>query len=308
MATCFRSSALKASAHLATGGNSLWFRRDFRLGFAGPDCKMTSDKEAWMRGSGFMRHSDPDLAIWQARPAVSASDMGMNTSVATKECITCQRGLWGQKGAISGETYAGADFTLAIYEALYQCVWSMRKVLEHYQAKTRNVKHQPWINREAMCFDAVGQKSLKLLAWLRDVLGLEQEVVTSALTISYLFPVAPSVLGSSWWNSPVGNRLRVTVDDFCADKTRPVAPWSQRFMLVLNEPRQGALSRVQEKITTTARLRRLVVVIHERPGRKRLSRTHYRRHSTNDVTCTELAIFPVGTISFFSHSWVERLC
>jgi len=160
-----------------------------------------------------MRHSDPDLAIWQARPAVSASDMGMNTSVATKECITCLRGLWGQKGAISGETYAGADFKQAIYEALYQCVWSMRKVLEHYQAKTRNVKHQPWINREAMCFDAVGQKSLKLLAWLRDVLGLEQEVVTSALTISYLFPVAPSVLGSSWreqscWQSFEGDCRR----------------------------------------------------------------------------------------------------
>jgi len=97
--------------------------------------------------------------------------MGMNTSVATKECITCLCGLWGQKGAMSGETYTGADFKQAIYEALYQCVGSMRKVLEHYQAKTRNVKHQPQINREAMCFDTVGQKSLKILAWLRDVLG-----------------------------------------------------------------------------------------------------------------------------------------
>jgi len=57
----FVQVALTASAHLATGGNSLWFRPDFRLGFAGPDCKMTSDKEAWMRGSDFLIHNDPDL-------------------------------------------------------------------------------------------------------------------------------------------------------------------------------------------------------------------------------------------------------
>jgi len=60
----FVQVALTASAHLATGGNSLWFRLDFRLGFTGPNCKMTSDKEAWMRGSGFLRHSDPDLVTW----------------------------------------------------------------------------------------------------------------------------------------------------------------------------------------------------------------------------------------------------
>jgi len=53
----FVQVALTASAHLATGGNSLWFRPDFRLGFAGPDCKMTRDKEASMRGSDFLRHT-----------------------------------------------------------------------------------------------------------------------------------------------------------------------------------------------------------------------------------------------------------
>ena len=78
----------------------------------------------------------------------------------------------------------------------------------------------------------------------------------------------------------------------------PVAPWSHRCLVVLNEPRDGALSRVWEKITATAGLRRVVGVIHERPGQKRLPRKHYMRHSTNDVTCTELAIFPAGTNSF----------
>jgi len=56
----FVQMALTASAHLASGGNSLWFRPDLRLGFTGPDCQLTSDKEAWMRSSGFTRHSDPD--------------------------------------------------------------------------------------------------------------------------------------------------------------------------------------------------------------------------------------------------------
>ena len=123
-------------------------------------------------------------------------------------------------------------------------------------------------------------------------------MLTSALTINCLFLVSPSVLGTSWGDSPVGYHWRVTVDNFCPDQTGPVAPWTHRCLLVLNEPREGALSRVWEKITATARLRRVVVVIHERPGGKRLSRTHYRRYSTNDVTCTELAIFPAGTICF----------
>ena len=45
----------------------------------------------------------------------------------------------------------------------------------------------------------------------------------------------------------------------------------------------------------------VVVVIHERPGRKRLSQKRdiiCWRYTTNDVTCTVLAIFPAGTISF----------
>jgi len=54
----FVQVALTASAHLATEGDSLWFRPDFRLGFAGPDCKVTSDNEVCMRGSGFMRQSE----------------------------------------------------------------------------------------------------------------------------------------------------------------------------------------------------------------------------------------------------------
>jgi len=102
------------------------------------------------------------------------------------------------------------------------------------------------------------------------------------------------VLGTS----PVGGHWRVSVDNFCAPKTGPVAPWSHRCLLVLNEPRDGAISRVWEKTNATARLRQVSVVIHERPGGKRLSRKHYRRYTTNDVTCTELAIFPAGTVSF----------
>jgi len=49
----FVQVALTASAHLATGSSCLWFQPAFRLDFTGPDCKMTSEKEAWMRGSDF---------------------------------------------------------------------------------------------------------------------------------------------------------------------------------------------------------------------------------------------------------------
>jgi len=143
-----------------------------------------------------------------------------------------------------------------------------------------------------------GQLPLEIVAWLQDTFGLEQQVVTSALTINCLFPVAPSVLGTSWGDTSAGYHWRVTVDNFCPDLTGPAAPWAHRCLLVLNEPREGDFSRVWEKISATARLRKVVVVIHERPGGKHLSRTHYRRNSTNDVTCTELAIFPAGNICF----------
>jgi len=143
-------------------------------------------------------------------------------------------------------------------------VGSMRKVLEHSKAKTSHVKEQPRINGNAMRFDIVGQLPLENIGWLRDVFDLEQEVMTSALTLNCLFPVVPSVLGSSWGDSLVGYHWRVTVDNFCPDM-KPVAPWSHRCLVVLKEPRDGALSREWEKITTTARLRRVVVVIHERP-------------------------------------------
>ena len=64
----------------------------------------------------------------------------------------------------------------------------------------------------------------------------------------------------------VGYHWRVTVDNFCPDTTGPVEPRSHRCLVFLNEPRDWALSRVWEKITATARLRRVVVIIHERPG------------------------------------------
>jgi len=300
--------ALTASAHLVSGGNSLWFCPDLRLGFAGPDCKMTIDKEAWMRSLGLMRHSDPRLVTWRTGPAVPACDMGMDASVATKERITCLCGLWGQKDATSIETCAGADFQQATsietcagadfqqaaYEVMSECVRSVRKFLEHKQQKTRNVKQQPRLNVAAMRLSMAGQIPLEIIAWLRDVFGLEQQVLTSALTCNCLFPVEPTVLGTSWGDSPVSKHWKVTVDDL----TGQVAKWSHRCLLVLNEPIDGALSRVWEKINATARLRQVVVVIQERPGGKRLSRKHYRHYTTNAVTCTELAIFHAGTISF----------
>ena len=125
-----------------SGEKRLWFHQDLRLGFAGPDCKMTSDKEAWMRGSDFIRHSDPDLVTFQTGYASLFGGMarGIDTSVATTERITCLCGLWRQKNATSGETCAGTDFQQAAYEVLYECVGSMCKVFEHTQAKTRNVK------------------------------------------------------------------------------------------------------------------------------------------------------------------------
>jgi len=126
-----------------------------------------------MRESGFMRHSDPDLVTWQTRPAVLTGGMGMDTSVATKERVTCLCGLWGQRNVTSGETCAGADFQQAAYEVVYECIESMRKVVEFDQEKTRNVKQQPRMDTMARRFDMIGQLSLEIAAWLRDAFDLE---------------------------------------------------------------------------------------------------------------------------------------
>jgi len=65
------------------------------------------------------------------------------------------------------------------------------------------------MNRKAMRFGMIGQLPFEIVAWLRDVLGLEQQVMTSALAINCLFPVAPSVLwfvgGQSGWLSLDGD-------------------------------------------------------------------------------------------------------
>jgi len=98
------------------------------------------------------------------------------------------------------------------------------------------------MNREAMRFGIVGQLPLGMVAWLRDVFDLEQQVVTSALTTNCLCPVAPSVLGTSWGDSLVGYHWMVTVYNFCPDQTGPVTPWAHRCLLVLNEPRQASLT------------------------------------------------------------------
>jgi len=40
-------------------------------------------------------------------------------------------------------------------------------------AKTRNVKQQPWMNGIAMRFDMIGQLPLEIIGWLRDAFHLE---------------------------------------------------------------------------------------------------------------------------------------
>jgi len=142
------------------------------------------------------------------------------------------------------ETYPGAVFQQVAYEVMSECVWSVRKFLDHEQQKTRNVKQQPQLNVEVMRFGMVGQIPLEIIACLRNVFGLTQQVLTSALTCNCLFPVVPTVQGTLWGDSPVSKHWKVTVDDFCIGQTGQVAQWSHQCLLVLNDPRDGALSRM----------------------------------------------------------------
>jgi len=176
----------------------------------------------------------------------SLSAMGRVESVATKERMICLCGLCDRQIRHLGSRALALISSRLHTTYCNECVWSMCKVLKHNQAKTRNLIQQPRMNDKAIRFHMVGQLPLEIIAWLRDVFDLEEQVVTSALTINRLFPVAPSVLGTSWGDSPVGYNWRVTVDNFCPDKTGPVAPWSHKCLLVLNEPRDGALTSVGE--------------------------------------------------------------
>jgi hypothetical protein len=78
------------------------------------------------------------------------------------------------------------------------------------------------MNRIALRFVMVGQLLLKIVAWLRDVFRIEQQVVTSAFTINGLFPQAPATVGPAWRDSHVGKNWQVTVDDFGAFPEGPI--------------------------------------------------------------------------------------
>jgi len=66
----------------------------------------------------------------------------------------------------------------------------------------------------------------------------------------------------------------------------------------LNETQPGALTRVWGKRCATARLRLVVVVVHERPGLVGVSRKHSRWYNTTDVMRSELAFLHAGVLGF----------
>jgi len=137
------------------------------------------------------------------------------------------------------ETCTSTDFQHATYEVLYECVGGMRQFL----ASTGNARHRRQMTHTALRFGIVGQLPLKIATWLRDFFSVEQQVVTSMLTINGLFPKAPAMVGTAWRDSHIRQNWQVTVDDFGASPEYPIHAWQHRCLLVLNESKDWALTR-----------------------------------------------------------------
>ena len=111
-------------------------------------------------------------------------------------------------------------------------------------------------------FSIVGQIAPEIRQWLQETFDLQQEVLTTALTLSTIFPHPPRVVGAEW-----GPEWQVQVDDFHRLLPEDRVPgWKYRSLVVLDEVGPHCLSRVWPRIEATARDKIVVVVLQPAAG------------------------------------------
>jgi len=96
--------------------------------------------------------------------------------------------------------------------------------------------------------------------------------MTTALTLSDIFPFPPRVVGVEW-----GPEWQVQVDDFHRILPEARVPgWKHRSLVVLDEVGPHCLSRVWPRIEATARDKIVVVVMQEQKLAKPRPRQYYQ--------------------------------
>ena len=99
-------------------------------------------------------------------------------------------------------------------------------------------------NNSSDVFSIVGQIAPEIRQWLKETFSLQQEVMTTALILSEIFPHPPRVVGTEW-----GPDWQVQVDDF--PRLLPgdhIRGWACRSLVVLDEVGLNSLSLVWPKL------------------------------------------------------------
>ena len=157
-----------------------------------------------------------------------------------------------------------------------------------------DLKAQP----EALDFAIIGQIPVELRRWLRDTFDLQQEVLTSAVTMSDVFSMKPQVVGRQWQHGP-----------WTCSPAPPASDrqWLNPCLIVLNEHSEGCLNETMAAIRTASRHTRIVVVIQEcgagaaagRPlGQGKRLTSRRGQLPGQHAAQLELALFPPHSLMF----------
>ena len=92
----------------------------------------------------------------------------------TRERVACLSAVWRQDGD-PGISMLG--FPHEVYDVVGECVEGMQKVRSNSGSNMQKGGREYWQ------FAIVGHIGLELCEWLRDAFNLQQQVVTSALTL-----------------------------------------------------------------------------------------------------------------------------
>ena len=143
----------------------------------------------------------------------------------------------------------------------------------------------------------IGQIPVELRQWLRDNFDLQQEILTSAITLSDVFDKPPGVVGQQWQHGTWQCHSDYVSSPRC----------NVPCLAVLNENTAGSLQATLAAFHQASQHTRIVLVLQEaatqpanssRPWKPARSIAHWGSTSGTQCRHVDLAVFSPGTIMF----------
>ena len=246
-ATELQHVPLVIAAQMASAGYALWFDPKRRLT---PDANSQANAHRWRASTAFEQSNE------QRHLVVITSNTA--THQATAERLNCLTSIWRSESISSLAEQAVIVMKEAVIKA-------------HAQDSSMHM---------------VAQVPLELRAWLRDAFHLHGEAMTSALTLSTIFPELPHVVGHAWASAPEWTARH----DDPKSSTWSQRPWPHSVLITVHEHSSGALARVWKKAAATALAgHQVVAIVHESREHSCLQYQSMGAHA--------IALFPAGTLA-----------